>query len=180
MITVDIFASLFDWDDKTTERVERANGTARSLYTMSRSGKAAASPLIFLEAGLAFLDALGAYADYRQATSRTAELEAEGESLRQELEELEKRFRIETKRRDLAFSADMSTLREQLDRENVKLGIEVMELDRLTAHIKRLGEHISLQRRASAPNCAPLLRLERTYYQLVDTQLSMALMLVSG
>jgi hypothetical protein len=180
VITVDIFASLFDWDDKTTERVERAHGAARSVYTMARSGKAAASPLIFLEAGMAFLDALGAYADYRQATSGTAELEAEGRALRQELHELKKQLLMQAKQRDLAFSTDMRTLREQLERENVKLGIDVMELDSLTAHIKRLGAHIAEQRLASAPNCVPLLRLERTYYKLVDIQLSTALTLVSG
>ncbi|NNB57236.1 hypothetical protein HBN67_01830 [Pseudomonas fragi] len=78
MITVNVFATLFDWDDKTTERVKRASGVTRTLYTMARTGKAAASPLIFVEAGLAFLDALGAYADYRQAKSKTQALEAEG------------------------------------------------------------------------------------------------------
>jgi hypothetical protein len=129
---------------------------------------------------MAFLDALGAYAEYRQATSRTAELEAEGRALRQELHELKKQLLMQAKQRDLAFSTDMRTLREQLERENVKLGMDVMELDSLTAHIKRLGAHIAAQRLASAPNCVPLLRLERTYYQLVDTQLSAALMLVSG
>nr|WP_033042733.1 hypothetical protein [Pseudomonas sp. SbOxS1]KEX92914.1 hypothetical protein HA62_16635 [Pseudomonas putida]NYU05730.1 hypothetical protein [Pseudomonas sp. SbOxS1] len=178
MITVNVFATLFDWDDKTTERVKRTTGAARTLYTMARTGKAAASPLIFIEAGLAFLDALGAYADYRQAKSKTQALEAEGEALRRELKELEKQFRIQAKTRDLKFSAQMDALRNQLEERDVKLSVGVANLEKLGRHIKRLGDHVTQQRLASAPDCVPLLKLERTYYQLVDAQLSTALTLV--
>lgn len=177
MITVNVFASLFDWDDKSTERVKRTSGVARTLYTMARTGKAA-SPLVFVEAGMAFLDALGAYADYRQAKSKTQALEAEGEALRRELTELEKQFRIQAKVRDLKFSAQMSQLRNQLEQRDVKLILGVKHLDSLGRHIKRLGEHVAQQRLALAPNCLPLLKLERAYYQLVDAQLSAALTLV--
>lgn len=178
MITVNVFASLFDWDDKTTERVERASGAARTLYTMARMGKAATSPLIFVEAGMAFLDALGAYADYRQAKSKTQALEAEGDALRRELKQLEKQFRIQAGIRDLKFGAQMSALRNQLEQRDVKLSIGVEHLNRLGRHIKRLGDHVAQQRLALAPNCVPLLKLERAYYQLVDAQLSAALSLV--
>lgn len=178
MITVNVFASLFDWDDKTTERVKRTSGVARTLYTMARTGKAAASPLVFVEAGMAFLDALGAYADYRQAKSKTQALEAEGEALRRELTELERQFRIQAKVRDLKFSAQMSLLRNQLEQRDVKLILGVKHLSSLGRHIKRLGEHLAQQRLALAPNCLPLLKLERAYYQLVDAQLSAALTLV--
>lgn len=177
MITVDVFATLFDWDDKTTERVKRTSGVSRTLYTMARTGKAA-SPLIFVEAGLAFLDALGAYADYRQAKSKTQALEAEGEALRRELKELEKQFRLQAKERDLKFSAQMSALRNQLEARDVALHIGVTNLENLGRHIKRLGEHVSRERLAVTPNCVPLLKLERTYYQLVDAQLSAALSLL--
>ena len=56
MITLNVFAELFDWDEKTTERAERAGGAVRSLYTLARVGKSAASPLMFVEAGMAVLD----------------------------------------------------------------------------------------------------------------------------
>ena len=77
---------------------------------------------------MAFLDALGAYADYRQATSRTAELEAEGQALRQELEELEKQFRMQAKRRGLAFSAGMSTF---IDLETIRDSVAIQNLVQL-------------------------------------------------
>lgn len=178
MITLNVFAELFDWDEKTTERAERAGGAVRSLYTLARVGKSAASPLMFVEAGMAVLDALGAYAEFRQAKSKTRELEAEGEALAQALKELEKQFRMQTKLRELKFTAQMRTTREQLEAQDIKLRIGVMELESFSRQIKKLGKHIAAQRLASAPNCVPLLKLERAYYQLVDAQLSATLMLM--
>ncbi|EPG9352136.1 hypothetical protein IPC29_06605 [Pseudomonas aeruginosa] len=178
MIAINVFAELFDWDEKTTERTQRAYSVSRSLYTMARVGKAGASPLIFVEAAMAFLDALGAYADYRQAKSKTRELEAEGQALAQGLKELEKQFRVQAQVRDLKISAQMSAIREQLVERDMKLSIGVAQLEILARQIKKLGEHIALQRLDSTPNCVPLLKLERAYYQLVDAQLSTALTLV--
>lgn len=178
MIAINLFAEMFDWDEKTTERTQRAYGVSRCLYTMARVGKAGASPVIFVEAAMAFLDALGAYADYRQAQSKTQELEAEGKVLAHKLKELEKQFRIRTQLRDLNFSAHMDTVREQLAVQDMRLSIGVAEFESLARQIKILGEHIAVQRLGSAPNCVPLLKLERAYYKLVDAQLSTALTLV--
>ena len=69
-------------------------------------------------------------------------------------------------------------MRNHLEERDVKLSIGVANLEKLGRHIKRLGDHVTQQRLASAPDCVPLLKLERTYYQLVDAQLSTALTLV--
>ncbi|MGK9568726.1 hypothetical protein O6461_25850, partial [Salmonella enterica subsp. enterica] len=84
------------------------------------------------------------------------ELEAEGEALAQALKELEKQFRMQAKLRELKFTAQMRTTREQLESQDIKLRIGVMELESFSRQIKKLGKHIAAQRLASAPNCVPL------------------------
>ncbi len=178
MITINLFAELFDWDTKTTERAQRSYGVSRSLYTMARVGKAGASPLIFIDAAKAFIDALGAYADYRQAESKTRELEAEGSALAEMLKELEEQFLSQAQARNLKTNSHLRSTRESLVRDDRKLNIDVIQQKKISSEIKRLGEYIAGARLNSPLNCLPLLKLERTYYRLVDTQLELALKLV--
>lgn len=178
MIAIDLFADLLGWDETTAERNQRIYRVSRSLYASARVGKAAASPLIFVEAAMAFLDALGAYASYKQAQSQTCELKAEGAALARRLDELEKQFRVKAQLRDIKFSAHMQHVREQLALQDKRLTIGVVEFESLAKDVKKLGERIALMRMDSAPNCVPLLKLERAYYQLVDAQLSTALTLL--
>lgn len=177
MIAVDIFGDLFDWDDKQRERTERIYGASKCLFTLSRGG-AAVSPLIFVEAALATLDAVNAYALNRQAKEITAQLEAEADLLRNLLAELHKQLQMEGNVAEQQFGQKLQALRHRLLRQALEIELSEECFNSFARQIKKLGQAIAAQRNHVAPNCLPLLRLEAAYYQLVDVQLQTALDLV--
>lgn len=178
MIAVDIFGNFFDWDDKQRERGQRVYGASKSLFLLTRRGAAAASPLIFVDAALATLDAVGAYARYRQAKEITAQLEAEAEMLRTLLAELHKQLRVEANVAEQQFGQKLQALRHRLQQQALDIDLNEECFNSFARQIKQLGQAIAAQRRNAAPNCLPLLRLEAAYYQLVDVQLQTAMDLV--
>jgi polyhydroxyalkanoate synthesis regulator phasin len=178
MIAVDIFADLYEWDDKQRERGHRAAGAAKTLYTLARVGRSGASPLIFVEAALAVLDAVGAYASYRQAKEITHQLEIEADMLRDLLMELHERLRIGAKVANEKYEAKLSNLRARLEQQELDIQIDEERLDSLSRQVKKLGNAIARLRLDSPPNCGTLLRLESAYYNLVDAQLKTAMDLV--
>lgn len=178
MIAVDIFGDFFDWDDKQRERVERGYGPSKFLFMLSRRGAATASPLIFVEAALATLDAVDAYARYRQTKEITAQLEVEADMLRILLAELHKQLRMEGNVAEQQFGQKLQALRHRLQQQALDIELSEECFNSFARQIKQMGLAIAAQRRNAAPNCLPLLRLEAAYYQLVDVQLQTALDLV--
>lgn len=176
MIAVDVFADLYGWDDRDRARGHRAAGAAKVLYTVARGGAAAvAGPAIFVDAALSVLDAIGAYARYRQAQEITLQLEVEGNMLRQMLGELHKQLRIELQVADLQSEAKLEALRLRLKEQELAIKISEAQFGGLSRQVKKLGHVIANQRMIAPPNCTTLARLENAYYRLVDLQLQTAM-----
>lgn len=176
MIAVDVFADLYGWDDQDRARGHRAAGAAKVLYMVARGRAAAvAGPAIFVDAALSVLDAIGAYARYRQAQEITRQLEVEGNMLRQMLGELHKQLRIELQVADLQSEAKLEALRLRLQQQKLAIEIGEKQFNDLSRQVKKLGQVIANQRMNAPPNCVALLRLENAYYQLVDLQLQTAM-----
>lgn len=178
MIAVDIFADLFEWDDKQRERAYRSATAAKTLYMCARKGGAAASPVIFIEAAISVLDAINSYAGYRQAKEVTQQLELEGDALRKLLAELETQLNTTARVADLAAYTKLSRLRDHLALQDARLEIDHETFKSLSSQAKRLGQAIAALRQNSPRNCTHLLELERAYYKLVDAQLKTAMELV--
>lgn len=174
MIAVDIFADLYGWDDRDRARGHRATDAAKVLYTVARGG-AAAGPAIFVDAALSVLDAIGAYARYRQAQEITRQLEVEGSMLRQMLGELHKQLRIELRVAELQSEAKLEDLRLRLQQQKLTIEIGEEQFNGMSRQVKKLGQVIANQRMTAPPSCMALLRLENAYYQLVDLQLQTAM-----
>lgn len=170
MIAVDLFGSLFDLDEQDRDRLERGIGTASRLVRLAR-GKAVPGPLVFIDAGLSLLDALGAYARYRQTQEITRQLEIEGDRLEQLFLQLGHQ-RAALRDVDAARHAKrLADLREEVSLGKLQLDLQHADLVELSLHIKMLGGLISQQRLQAPPHCVPLLKLEREYYRLFDSLL---------
>lgn len=179
MIAVDIFADLYGWDDQNRARSHRALGAAKVLYGVARRRAApVAGPAIFVDAALSVLDAIGAYARYRQAQEITNQLEIEGNMFRQMLAELHKQLQIELRVVDFQFGAELEALRMRLKQQKLAIEFDEEKFNALCQQVKKLGRVISSQRMNAPPNCAALLHLENAYYQLVDLQLQTAMSFV--
>lgn len=175
MIAVDVFADLYEWDDQGRARGHRATGAAKVLYTVARGRAKAMSPAIFVDAALSVLDAIGAYARYRQAKEITRQLEVEGDMLRQLLAELHKQLRIELHVADRQSEGRLEALRLRLQQQALAIEISKAQFSSLSRQVKKLGQVVATQRLNAPPNCAAILRLEKAYYQLVDFQLQSAM-----
>jgi len=175
MIAVDLFADLYGWDDQDRARGHRAAGAAKVLYTAARGGAVAAGPAIFVDAALSVLDAIGAYARYRQAREITRQLEVEGDMLRQMLAELHKQLRIELDVADRVSDARLAALRQRLQQQSLAIEFSETQFSGLSRQLKKLGQVIASQRMTAPPNCPTLARLENAYYLTVDLQLQMAM-----
>ena len=176
MIAVDIFADLYDWDDKQRARTQRVMNTGKAVFNVARGG--AAGPLIFVEAALAVVDAAGAYARYRQAKEVTRQLEIESEALLHALAELDKQLAIRAKVDEMALEAQASALRMRLQQQQREIEISAATFASIARQVKALGEAIARLRMSAPPGCRSLLRLESTYYDLVDVQLRTAMALI--
>jgi len=174
MIAVDLFADLYGWDDQDRARGHRAAGAAKVLYTVARGG-AVAGPAIFVDAALSVLDAIGAYARYRQAREITRQLEVEGDMLRQMLAELHKQLRIELDVADRVSDARLAALRQRLQQQSLAIELSEAQFSGLSRQLKKLGQIIASQRMTAPPNCPTLARLENAYYLTVDLQLQTAM-----
>lgn len=175
MIAVDVFADLYEWDDQDRARGHRATGAAKVLYTVARGRATAMGPAIFVDAALSVLDAIGAYARYRQAQEITRQLEIEGDMLRQLLAELHKQLRIELHVADRQSEGRLEALRLRLQQQTLVIEISEAQFSGLSRQVKKLGQVIANQRMNVPPNCVALLRLEKAYYQWVDLQLQTAM-----
>ena len=178
MIAIDIFADMYGLDDQQRERSHRATGATKSLFMMARSGASVASPMIFVDAALATLDAVGAYARYRQAKEITAQLNAEADKLGALLGELNQQLKVKAAVAEAQFARTLDSLRLRLQQQTLEIELSEELLSSFAGQIKVLGQAIAKQRLNAAPNCVPLLQLEAAYYQLVDAQLQTALDLI--
>jgi len=175
MRTVQLFAESFDWSEETTDRAHRmmemaAHGVARK----------AAGPVVMLGALISVLDAIGAYARLSQTREITRQLEAEGEMLRRQLEELLQQRKMKREAADARVQASLQDMRLRLAQQAQALHIHREEFDALSRQIKKLGQLIAAQRPDAPPNCQPLLKLEQAYYQVVDLQLRTLMESVGG
>ncbi|GKT17147.1 hypothetical protein AVHY2522_14225 [Acidovorax sp. SUPP2522] len=175
MIAVDVFADLYGWDDRDRARGHRVADASKALYKMARGGATAAGPVIFVEAALAVLDAIGAYARYRQAQEVTLQLEVECNTLRQMLAELHKQLRIELLVADQQSESRLKALHRRLQQQELTIEISEAQFIALCRQVKALGQVVAKQRLNAPPNCVTLLQLEKTYYHLVDSQLQAAM-----
>lgn len=176
MIAVDLFADLYSWGDQDRERGRRAAGAARTIHATVRGASgAAAGPTVFIDAALAVLDALGAYARFRQAREVTRQLEIEGDTLRQLLGQLDKQLKIDLEVADHESGAKLESLRLRLRQHQQAIKIDASQFAALSRQVKTLGQLIASQRTTLPPNCTTMASLEKTYYQLVDAQLQMAM-----
>lgn len=175
MKTVRLFAETFDWSEQTTDRAQcvvevAARGVSRK----------AAGPAVVLDAVISVLDAIGAYASFRQAREITRQLEAEGEMLRRQLEALLLQRQMIREAADARVQASLQRLRLRLAEQAQALRIDATEFDALSRQIKKLGLLIAAQRLDAPPHCQPLLKLEHAYYRLVDLQLRTLMESVGG
>jgi hypothetical protein len=175
MIAVDIFADLFEWDDRRRERGHRAANAAKAF---TRAGRASSGPLMYVEAVLAVLDAVDAYARYRQAREVTYQLEVEADVLRALLAELHQQQGIRAEVADLVFQREIEELRHRIERQSLEIKITEKNFSTLSEAVKKLGKAIADLSRDSPSNCIVLLKLERAYYNLVDRQLQATMTLV--
>ncbi len=175
MIAVDVFADLYGWDDGDRARAHRGAEATKALYKMAKGGAKAAGPAIFVDAALSVLDAIGAYARYRQTQEITHQLDVEGNMLRQMLSELNKQLRIELLVADRKSEARIEELHRRLQQQELAIEISEDQFSGVSRQTKRLGQVISNQRLNSPPNCDVLLRLERNYYHMIDIQLQIAM-----
>jgi hypothetical protein len=173
MIAVDIFADLYEWDDRQRARAHRVADTSKTLFAMAR-GKAA-GPLIFIDAALAVADAIGAYCRNRQAKEVTRQLEIEGDKLLRLLAELDVKLAFRAAIADLEFESKLNGLRMRLQQQVLEVAMSEKIFAGLSGQVRQLGQAIAALRREAPPMCGHLLQLESVYYQLVDVQLQTAM-----
>jgi hypothetical protein len=173
MIAVDIFADLYELDDRQRARAHRVADTSRTLFAMARG--TAPGPLIFIDAALAVADAIGAYCRNRQAKEITRQLEIEGDTLLRLLAELDRKLALKAAIADLEFESKMNGLRARLQQQALEVAMNEKIFAGLSGQVRQLGQAIATLRRDAPPTCGNLLQLESVYYQLVDVQLQTAM-----
>lgn len=175
MIAVRLFAETFDWSEQTIDRVQRVvevagRGVARK----------AVGPVVVLDAVISVLDAIGSYSRLRQAQEITRQLQAEGEMLRRLLEELLLQREMKRRVAHAGVQASLQEMRQRLAQQAQALQLDADEFGALSRQVKKLGELISAQRLGAPPHCQHLLKLEHSYYRLVDMQLRTLMESVGG
>lgn len=175
MRVVRIFAEIFDWSEQTTDRAQRVGEMATNAVA-----RKAAGPAAVVDAAISVLDAISAYARLRQAQEITLQLEAEGEMLRRLLEELLLQREIKRKVADAEVHASLQEMRHRLAQQAQALRMDADEFGALSRQVKKLGQLIAAQRLRAPPHCQHLLKLEHSYYQLVDIQLRTLMESVGG
>lgn len=175
MRTVRLFADTFDWSERTTDRAERMmKGVAQGVE------RKVAGPVVMLDALISVLDAIGAYARLRKSREITCQLEAAGEMLQRQLEELLQQHKLKCKAADARVQANLKEMRLLLTQHAQTLQIDAEEFDALSRQIKKLGQLITAQRPDAPPNCQLLVKLEDAYYRMVDLQLRTLMESVGG
>lgn len=173
MIAVDVFADLYEWDDRQRARAHRVADTSKTLFAMARG--TVPGPLIFIDAALALADAIGAYCRNRQAKEVTRQLEIEGDTLLRLLTELDVKLALEAAIADLEFKTKLNSLRTRLRQQALEVAMNEKIFAGLSGQVRQLGQAIATLRRDASPTCSNLLQLESVYYQLVDVQLQTAM-----
>ena len=183
MRPVDLFVEFGGVDGKTVERAERAYRGARVIGKVVRAGRGVSTGnlvLAWVDAGLAVLDAVTSYANYRQAVEVTRQLEAEADAFRTRLSEIRKQC--------AALRAQAAREQEQRIKRAESVHAEQTERFRIEhAHyalckedVRRLGDQLVLLRQASAPSCPHMATLERLFHQLVAAQVAAAVVLIDS
>lgn len=166
MRAVRLFAENFDWSEQTADRAQRVGEMATNAVARKAGG-----PTAVVYAALSVLDAISAYARLRQAEEITRQLETEGEMLLRLLEELLLQREIKRKVADTVVQARLQEMRQLLAQQVQAFQMEADEFDALSRQVKKLGQLIAAQRLRAPPHCQHLLKLEHSYYRLVDVQL---------
>lgn len=183
MRPVDLFVELGVVDGKHVERAERTCRGMQVIGTAARAGRAVSKGnvvLAWLDAGLAVLDAVASYANYRQAVEVTQQLEAEADALRVRLAEIRKQCAARTaqaareqEHRVKHIQSAQADLRESFR-------IESTHYTQCKDDVRRIGDELVRLRQTSAPSCPHLSKLERVFHQLVLAQVAAAVVLIDS
>lgn len=173
MIAVDIFANAMGWDERDQARAQRSFSAVKALRTM-RHAKAAPGPALYLDAALAVLDLIRAYADYRQAKEVTLQLTVEGEALKRLIQELHRQQGSACQLLAREATARQEHTRRQLAERTADVRLTEEQLLAFSRQAKTLGEAIARQRDSAPPRCPRLAALEEAYYQFMDLHLQLA------
>lgn len=181
MRPVDLFVGFGVVDGKTVERAERVYRGMRMIGKAARTGRMVSTGnvvLAWVDAGLAVLDAVASYANYRQAAEVTRQLEAEADALRVRLSEIRKQcaaLTVQAAREQEQRVSHIQTT--QADRWK-RISIERVHYTKCKEDVRRLGDQLVLLRQASAPSCPRIVTLERLFHQLVAAQVAAAVALI--
>jgi len=183
MRPVDLFVEFGVVEGKTVERAERAYRGMRVIGKVARAGRGVSTGnlvLAWVDAGLAVLDAVASYADYRQAQEVTRQLELEADALRARLSEIRQQCAALTaqaaREQEHRIKHAQFAQAEQMER----FRIEHAHYTECKEDVRRLGDQLALVRQASAPSCPHLAALERVFHQLVAAQVAAAVVLIDS
>lgn len=184
MRSVDLFIDVMSVDEKTEERIKRVSRGVRTIYSAAKFGRSVATKAnvtaAFVDAGLAVLDAIESYANYRQAIQITQQLQAEGAMLRVELAELGKQLTIFQDESAADRKKQIKETQRRFEEQAEEFRINLKNYQVCKEQIKRVGSALGLLRQNSAPACQHLRKLEKLYYQLVQVQIHATITLIDN
>lgn len=183
MRPVDLFVGFGVVDGKTVERAERVYRGMRMIGKAARTGRMVSTGnvvLAWVDAGLAVLDAVASYGNYRQAVEVTRQLEAEADALRVRLSEIRKQYAALTAQAAREQQQRVSHIQTTQTGQCKRIGIERMHYTECKEDVRRLGDQLVLLRQSSAPSCPRIATLERLFHQLVAAQVAAAVELIDS
>lgn len=183
MRPVDLFVELGVDDGKDIQRAQRAHRGMRVIGAAARAGRSGPKGNLvhaWVDAGLAVLDAIESYANYRQAVEVTRQLEAEADALRVHLAETRKQcaamMEHVKREQEQRVRHIRSTMADQWD--SMRIGLAHYKLCK--DDVRRIGCQLELLRQTSMPSCPRLATLERCFHQLVAAQVAAALVVIDS
>lgn len=183
MRPVDLFVNLGAVDGKRVERAERAYQGMRVVGIAARAGGAVSKGDVvqaWLVAGLAVLDAVTSYANYRQAMEVTQQLEAEADALRVRLAEIRKQCAALTAQAAHEQEHRLRHIQSAQADQRKSIRIESTHYTQCKDDVRRIGDELARLRQTSAPSCPYLSKLERVFHQLVLAQVAAAVVLIDS
>lgn len=183
MRPVDLFVEFGAVDGKTVERAQRAYRGMRVIGNVARAGRAISTGnvvLAWVDAGLAVLDAVASYANYRQAVEVTRQLEVEADALRVRLTEIRKQCAALTAQAAREQEHRIKHIQSAQADQSESFRIERAHYTLCKDDVRRMGDQLVLLRQASSPSCPHLAALERVFHQLVAAQVAAAVVLIDS
>jgi len=181
MRPVDLFVDLSSVDGKHVRRAERVHRGVRVIGTAARAGRVVSKGnllLAWVDAGLAVLDAVASYANYRQAVEVTRQIEAEADALRVRLTEIRKQCAALAAQAAHEHEGRVRQKQSAMADQWEGIHIERAHYELCKNDVHRIGAQLVVLRQAAAPSCPRLARLERVFHQLVAAQVAAAVVLI--